>query len=141
MLVDAIMNTNVCTVTTDHTILAAARLMRAQNVGSVVVLDERDRPIGLLTDRDIAVKAVANEIDMQSPVDVVMSKPVHTVAENSLIFDMLRQMAAHKVHRVPIVNREKKIVGIVSVDDAMLLLTSELSNVAEVMAQSSRVLG
>lgn len=141
MLVDAIMNANVCTVTTDHTILAAARLMEKEGVGSVVVLDERDRPIGLLTDRDITVKAVAKGLDLQSPVDEVMSSPVHTVAENSLIFDMLRQMAAAKVHRMPVVNRYKKIVGIVSVDDAMLLLTSELSNVAEVMAYSTRVLG
>jgi predicted transcriptional regulator len=140
MLVDAIMNSKVCKVTRDHTILAAARLMANEQVGSVVVVDERDRPIGLLTDRDITVKGVARGLNMQAPVDEVMSTPVHTVGESTLIFDMLRHMANHKVHRVPVVNRYKKLVGIVSIDDAMLLLTSEMSNIAEVMGHSTRVL-
>ncbi len=141
MLVDAIMNENVSTVSPDHTILKAARIMAEMRVGSVVVVDERNRPVGLVTDRDIAVKAVASGVSLQSPVDAIMSTPVHTVPQNTLIFDMLRDMANHKVHRVPVVNRYKKIIGIVSIDDAMLLLTSELSNVAEVMAYSTRTLG
>ena len=141
MLVDAIMNQQVATVTPDHTILAAARIMAQTKVGSVVVVDERERPVGLVTDRDIAVKAVAQELDVQTPVDQIMSTPVHTVPQNTLIFDMLRDMARERVHRMPVVSTSKKVVGIVSVDDAMLLLTSELSNVAEVMAYSTRVLG
>jgi len=140
MLVDALMNTDVVTVTGDHTVLRAARLMKERNVGAVVVVDERNRPVGLLTDRDISVNVVAVGRSLETPVDEVMSRPVHTVPVNTLIFDLLRDMAQRHVHRIPVVNRYKKLVGIVSVDDAMLLLTTELSNVAEVFAQSSRAL-
>lgn len=138
MLVDAIMNTKVVTVSRDHTVLKAAKLMRDRDVGSVVVVDDRKRPVGFLTDRDVCVKSVALGLSPDTPVDEIMSTPVHAIPENTLIFDLLRQMADRHVHRVPVINRYKKLVGIVSVDDAMLLLTTELSNVAEVLSQSSK---
>ena len=138
MLVDAIMSPDVVTLDTDHTVLRAARLMREKDVGAIVVVDDRRRPLGMLTDRDIAVKVVAEGRSMETPVDEVMSKPVYAVSENSLIFDCLRAMARRHVHRVPVVNRYKKVVGIVTVDDALLLLTTELANIADVMASRKR---
>jgi CBS domain-containing protein len=140
MLVDAIMNTNVVTVTRDHTVLAAARLMREESVGSVVVLDDHSRPIGMLTDRDITVKLVAEGGSADAPVDEIMSTPVYAVPENTLIFDLLREMSRRKVHRVPVIDRENRMIGICSVDDALLLLTTELVNVADVMGHRTRVL-
>ncbi len=140
MLVDAIMNTEVVTVTRDHTVLRAARLMREQNVGSIVVCDDLRRPIGLLTDRDIAVKLVAEGRDAESPIDELMSTPVYAVPETMLIFDLLREMSRRKVHRVPVIDEHKRLIGIVSVDDALLLLTTELVNVADVMGHRTRVL-
>jgi CBS domain-containing protein len=140
MLVDAIMNTEVVTVTRDHTVLRAARLMREQNVGSVIVVDEHKRPIGLLTDRDITVKLVADEGTPDAPIDEIMSTPVYAVPESTLIFDLLREMSRRKVHRVPVIDEHKRLIGIVSVDDALLLLTTELVNVADVMGHRTRVL-
>ncbi len=140
MLVDAIMNTNVVTVTRDHTVLAAARLMREESVGSVVVLDDHGRPIGMLTDRDIAVGLVAEGGSADTPIDEIMSTPVYAVPENTLIFDLLREMSHRKVHRVPVIDHEKKMIGICSVDDALLLLTTELVNVADVLGHRTRVL-
>ena len=140
MLVDAIMNTEVVTVTRDHTVLRAARLMREQNVGSVIVLDDHSRPIGLLTDRDITVKLVAGERGPDTPIDEIMSTPVYAVPETTLIFDLLREMSRRKVHRVPVIDEHKRLIGIVSVDDALLLLTTELVNVADVMGHRTRVL-
>ncbi len=140
MLVDAIMNTDVVTVTRDHTVLRAARLMRDQGVGSVVVVDDHRRPIGVLTDRDVAVKLVADNKSPETPVDEVMSHPVFAVPESTLIFDLLREMSRRKVHRVPVIDEDKRIVGIVSVDDALLLLTTELANVADVMGHRIRTL-
>lgn len=140
MLVDAIMNTEVVTVTRDHTVLRAARLMREQNVGSVIVLDDHSRPIGLLTDRDITVKLVADERGPDTPIDEIMSTPVYAVPETTLIFDLLREMSRRKVHRVPVIDEHKRLIGIVSVDDALLLLTTELVNVADVMGHRTRVL-
>ena len=140
MLVDAIMNTEVVTVTRDHTVLRAARLMREQNVGSVIVLDDHQRPIGLLTDRDITIKLVADERAAETPIDEIMSSPVYAVPETTLIFDLLREMSRRKVHRVPVIDENKRLIGIVSVDDALLLLTTELVNVADVMGHRTRVL-
>jgi CBS domain-containing protein len=140
MLVDAIMNTEVVTVTRDHTVLRAARLMSEQNVGSVIVVDDHNRPIGLLTDRDITIKLVAEGGSPETPLDEIMSTPVYAVPESTLIFDLLREMSRRKVHRVPVIDEHKRLIGIVSVDDALLLLTTELVNVADVMGHRTRVL-
>ena len=140
MLVDAIMNTDVVTVTRDHTVLRAARLMREQNVGSVIVVDDHGRPIGLLTDRDITIKVVAEGGSPETPIDEVMSTPVYAIPESTLIFDMLREMSRRKVHRVPVIDEHKRLIGIVSVDDALLLLTTEMANIADVMGHRTRVL-
>lgn len=141
MLVDAIMNANVATVSADHTILRAARLMRDNAVGSVVVVDEHRRPVGILTDRDISVKLVAEGGTADTPVDAIMTKPVYAVSQSSLIFDVLREMSSRRVHRVPVVDSDTRVVGIVSIDDALLILCTELNNIADVVGGSSRVLG
>ncbi len=139
MLVDAIMNPDVVTVTRDHTALRAAREMREYNVGSVVVVDEDSRPIGMVTDRDLAVKLVAEGASPETPVDEFMSQPVYAVPRDTLIFDLLRQMSHRKIHRVPVIDNDRKIVGVVSVDDALVLLTTELVNVADVMGHRTRL--
>ena len=133
MLVDAITQRDVATVERDHTILRAAREMKERNVGAVVVVDEKRRPIGILTDRDIAVRVVAAGRDVNTAVDEVMSHPVFAVSTDSLVFDTLRAMAKHHVHRVPVIDGEKRLVGIANISDAMLLLTTEQANVAEVL--------
>jgi len=140
MLADSIMNAEVVTCTRDHTVLRAARLMREKNVGSVVVIDEEHRPIGVLTDRDLTVKVVATGLSLETPVDEIMSRPVHVVPQNTLIFDLLRQMSAHKVHRIPVIDEQRRLIGIVSVDDALMLLTTEMVNVADVMGHRTKTL-
>ena len=139
MLVDAIMNSTVVTCTRDHTVLRAARIMREENVGSVVVVDDDSRPIGVLTDRDITVTLVAEGRSPETPVDEVMSHPVFAVSQDTLIFDLLREMSRRKIHRVPVLDSERKVVGVVSVDDALMLLTTELVNVADVMGHRTRM--
>lgn len=133
MLVEAITQRNAATVERDHTVLRAARIMKEQNVGAVVVIDEKGRPIGILTDRDIAVRIVAADESAERPVDLVMSHPVFAVSENALVFDTLRLMAKHHIHRVPVVDADKRLVGIVNISDAMMLLTTEQANVSEVL--------
>ena len=140
MLVDAIMNADAVTCTADHTALRAARIMREQNVGSVVVVDEHDRPVGMLTDRDLAVKVVAEGRVPETPVDEIMSQPVFAVSRDTLIFDLLREMSRRSIHRTPVVDAERRLVGVVSVDDALVLLTTELVNVADVMGHRTRLL-
>lgn len=138
MLVEAVMQTNVPTVDRDHTALRAARLMKEHSVGSVIVVDEHNRPVGLLTDRDLAVKLLAEGKSPDTPVDEIMSHPVYAVSRDTLMFDVLREMARRHVHRMPVIDGEtKSLVGVVTAEDSLLLLTTELANVAEVMASAT----
>ena len=143
MLVGAIMSRKPVTVERDHTVLHVARLMKEQNVGAVVVVDDQRRAVGICTDRDLAIRAFAGNHKNPSslPVDRVMTRPVVTADEDTLLFDLLRGMAAKRIRRVPVVDRASAVIGMVSMDDVILLLTTELSNVAEVLGHSSRVLG
>ena len=144
MLVGAIMSRKPVTVDRDHTVLHVARTMAEQSIGAVVVVDGKRRPIGICTDRDVTVRAFLAKDGNPgaTPVDRIMSKPVVTVDEDMLLFDALRLMAGKKIRRLPVVDpASQAIVGMLSVDDAILLLTTELSNVAEVLGHSSRVLG
>jgi CBS domain-containing protein len=137
MLVEAIMQTGVATVDRDHTALRAARLMREKNVGSVVVVDEKGRPVGMVTDRDIAVKVVAEGKNPETPVDEIMSHPVFAVSQDSLTFDALREMARRHVHRMPVIDaKTKELIGVVTAEDALMLLTTELANISEVMSHA-----
>lgn len=143
MLVGAIMSRQPVSVERDHTVLHVARLMREKNVGAVVVVDGRGRPLGICTDRDLTVRALAGgHADPGAvPVDKVMTRPVVTADEDTLLFDLLRTMAKKRIRRAPVVDANRKVVGLVSMDDIVLLLTTELSNVAEVLGHSSRALG
>jgi CBS domain-containing protein len=117
--------------------------MRENEIGAVVVVDEQRRPIGICTDRDVTLRALLKGGDPGGiPVDRIMTKPVVAVPEDTLLFDLLRVMARKGIRRVPVVDpKDQSVVGVVSMDDIILLLTTELSNVAEVLGASSRVLG
>jgi|SRR5690349_679477 len=143
MLVGAVMSRNPITVDRDHTVLHVSRLMREHNVGAVVVVDGGGRAVGICTDRDIVTRAFAAPGNAAAhPVDRIMTKPVVTVDEDTLLFDLFRVAAEKRVRRVPVVHpASKAVIGMVSLDDAMLVLTTELSNVAEVLGYSSKVLG
>jgi signal-transduction protein with cAMP-binding, CBS, and nucleotidyltransferase domain len=137
MLVEAIMQTGTATVDRDHTALRVARLMKEKNVGSVVVVDDKGRPVGIVTDRDLALKLMAEGKSPETPVDEIMSHPVFAVSQASLVFDTLREMARRHVHRMPVIDAEtKKLVGVVTAEAALMLLTTELANIAEVMSHA-----
>jgi CBS domain-containing protein len=144
MLVGTVMSRKPVTVERDHTVLHVARVLKEEDVGAVVVVDGKGRPIGICTDRDLAVRAFLAEGAGvgEQPVDRIMTRPVVTVDEDTLMFDLLRLMARKRIRRVPVVDgRTQSLRGIVSMDDIILLLTTELANVAEVLGHSSRVLG
>ena len=118
MLVGAIMSRKPVTVGRDHTVLHVARVMREKEVGAVIVVDGRGRPIGICTDRDVTMRALLQGGNPgEIPVDRIMSKPVTAVAEGTLIFDLLRLMARKGIRRAPVVDaQDQKVVGLVSVE-------------------------
>lgn len=121
---------NVATVEPEATLADAGKLMRERNVGDVVVV-EYDEPLGILTDRDLAMALTVDGHTAQTPISEVMSKPVITIREDQGIFNATQYMLGHQVRRLPVVDEDEKLVGIVTFDDMLSLLSRELSNVVK----------
>ena len=108
----------------------AARMMRDRHVGAVLVVEE-DRPVGIVTDRDIVFRAVVEGRDPnKTPVRDVMSRSLTVVREGDKIDDAIIAIRTAGVRRLPIVNAAGKPVGIVTLDDLVVLLAGELGMAA-----------
>ncbi|MFO1304605.1 MAG: CBS domain-containing protein [Burkholderiales bacterium] len=125
------------------TVAHAARLMREHHVGDVIVVDRADAermPIGIVTDRDIVVEVMAPGIDPATVTlgDLMSWGELVTVQETDTCADAVRRMHDKAVHRVPVINRAGVLVGVVSFDDILPRLASELSQLAELAALGRR---
>ena len=120
----------------DTGIVELAKLMRTHHVGDVVVVEKQGDlllPVGIVTDRDIAVELVAAEVDLDSvTTGDVMSPELITARENEGIWDTLQLMRRKGVRRLPVVNEEGGLEGILSVDDLIDLLAEELDLLAKI---------
>ena len=111
-----LMTQNPRSVRQDDSVVEAARMMRDENVGSLPVVDA-DRLVGMVTDRDIATRVVAEGRDPGSvAVQEVASRDPVTAESNSDLNDALRMMARHQVRRLPI-TEEGRLVGILAQAD------------------------
>jgi len=115
--ISKIMSRDVSVVSPSATIRQAAEKMKSLNVGAVPVCDGQ-KLVGMITDRDIAVRTVADGKDpAQTRVSDVMSGEVVWCFEDASLQEVANQMSERQVRRIPVVNREKKLVGIVSLAD------------------------
>lgn len=111
------MTANPETVSEKDMIRDAARIMKNEDTGVVPVVDGR-KVIGLITDRDIVVRGIADGKDVANTrVNELMTKSVRTVREDAEINDVLRLMTGADIRRVPVVNSSDELVGIVSMGD------------------------
>ena len=112
-----VMTANPTTVTDTDSVLDVARIMRDQDTGVVPVVSGK-KIIGLVTDRDIVVRAIAGGKDIRNArVNDVMTKQVRTVNEDASVREVLEMMSGAQIRRVPVVNRNNELVGIVSMKD------------------------
>ena len=116
MRIAEIMSRDVRVARPTETIQHAARVMAEIEVG-VLPVGEDDRLVGMLTDRDIAVRAVAAGLGPDCPVREVMTRDVKYVYEDETIDDLARNIAILQVRRLPVLSRDKRLVGIVSLSD------------------------
>jgi CBS domain-containing protein len=100
----------------DETIRQAAQTMASIDAG-VLPVSENDRLVGMITDRDIAVRGVADGKGPDAKIRDVMSAEVSYCFEDEDVDDVLRNMGDIKVRRMPVLNRDKRLVGIVSLSD------------------------
>lgn len=109
--------------------LEVSDVMDAENIGCVVVVDKRDRPLGIVTDRDLMSRVIVPGRDPEkcNAEDVMTPDPV-TGDRDELLQPLIDKMREHKVRRIPIL-RDGHVVSILSVDDVLLDLGSQLSSV------------
>jgi len=134
--VTSVMTANPACCTADTALRDVARLMIDNDCGEIPVVDDKGLPVGVVTDRDITVRIVAEGRDtMNATAADAMSSPVQTVREDSSLKDATALMEAAKIRRVPVVDRQGKLTGIVSVAD--ISLAGKDTQTAEVIKEVS----
>jgi len=113
--VEDFMTKKVVTIETSKTIAEAAKLLADENVGSLVVTSG-GKPVGIVTDRDIVVRAVAAGLPVNERVERIMSSPLITVEPRTPIMEAIQLMEKHSIRRLPVVEGER-IVGIFTSTD------------------------
>jgi CBS domain-containing protein len=112
-----VMSTNPCAIDADKPVAYAAQMMKEEDVGLAPVV-EGDRLVGALTDRDIVTRVVAEGRDPQSvPVREVASKDLVTIEPQQDLNEALRLMASYQVRRLPVVEDDGRLVGVVAQAD------------------------
>jgi CBS domain-containing protein len=134
MKVSKIMSRDVTLLNPDQTICVAASLMAEIDAGALPV-GENDRLLGMITDRDIVIRAVAQGRSADTKVADVMSKEVLYCFDTDEIDDVARNMGKAWVRRLPVVNRDKRLVGIVSLGD--LARNDDATNIGQTVTRVS----
>lgn len=131
MPIEEFARTRVVTVAPDATVDQLVVKLRDNGVGSVIVVDD-GVPLGIVTDRDLALHAADSDTSKPTAKDL-MVEDLFTVQAGTGVFETIREMSEAGVRRVPIVDTDDQLVGIVTLDDLLILLTQELGNLGEVI--------
>ena len=119
------MTSNPKTVTSDQTVVDAAKIMKQEDAGVVPIVDG-DRLVGVITDRDITITVIAEGKDPQSTtVTEIASRDLVTVDPQQDLDEALRLMAQHQVRRLPVVEEDGRLVGILAQADVATHATPE----------------
>ena len=131
-----LMSRDVKVISPDMSIQDAARKMRDGDFGMMPV-GEDDRMIGTLSDRDIAIRAVADGMDADTKVRDVMSEGIAWAYEDDSVEQAAKIMSEWQVRRLPVVDRDKRLVGIVALGD-FAVESSDIQPVAEALSEISQ---
>lgn len=123
----------------DTSILQTAQLMRRHHVGDVIVVEEQGAkriPIGIVTDRDIVIEVIAKEAEPShlTAGDIITSKLV-TARDTEGVYESIQLMRMNGIRRLPIVDADGGLVGIVSMDDLLELLAEEMNEIAKLVSR------
>lgn len=121
LFVRDIMSSPVITGDENETIKKIATKMRKHNIGSVVIVNDKNKPMGMITQGDIVrrIATFKNKSLYSSKVKEAMSRPVVTIESQTKIEEAARLMVGKKIKRLCVVNKDKKLVGIISDNDIM----------------------
>jgi CBS domain-containing protein len=121
----------------------AAKLMRQYHVGDVVIVEEREGrrvPVGIVTDRDLVIEVMAKEVDPSLfRMGDLVTRELATAREQDGVYETIQRMRLHGVRRMPVVDGEGALVGIVSLDDLLALLAEEMMALARITRREQEV--
>lgn len=136
MRVQDICTHHVAHIVATESLIEAVVMMRERPVGNVVVvenLDGKRRPIGFLTDRDIVVSVVAAGLAAENlVVGDVMTKPVYCCGGSQDVFDAIAIMREHGIRRLPVLDEDGSLIGIVAASDIWIVLSNQLKLLGEI---------
>jgi CBS domain-containing protein len=133
--VSEVMTTDVHAISPDATIEEAAQEMRDGDFG-VMPVGENDQLLGVITDRDITIRAVAEGKDASTPVRDIMSEGVIWAHEDDSVEEAAQLMSDHQIRRLPIVDADQHLVGIVALGD-FAVEGSDIGSVADALSEIS----
>lgn len=122
----------------EEPVRAVAARMRDRGVGAILVLDAERVPVGIVTDRDLVIRVLAAGLDPDETLLAgVMTRRPHVVHEETPLEEVLALMRDACLRRVPVVDREGRLQGIVTLDDVHALLTRQLAVASQVLASQT----
>lgn len=137
MTLTAMATTDVVTAKPDTAVRDLLDQMDGQNVGSVVITDGTE-PVGIVTDRMVAMALKEGDTVDEMSADDVMTDQLHTLEDDTTHFEALEMMSSEGIRRLPIVDQDGALAGIITLDDMLMVMAAELSNASDVVAQQTR---
>jgi len=139
MMLSAVCTLDVASCSPRISVLEAARLMRQKHTGDLVVVDDVEdsqEPIGVITDRDIVVEVLANDLNpATTTVGSIVRHPVVVAHDSEEPATALERMRTHGVRRIPIVSQHNRLIGILTVDDLLRLLATDVNTLTEIVSR------
>ncbi|MBI1902503.1 MAG: CBS domain-containing protein [Planctomycetia bacterium] len=121
-----------------ESVQVAAERMQERGVGTLVVLNAAQEPIGIVTDRDLTARVLARRRDAtQTPLSEVMTPGPTTISEEATIESGLSLMRSGGFRRLPVVDRDGKLVGLLSLDDVLTLLAEEFNLIGQLLRRGT----
>lgn len=118
-------------------VIEVARIMREEHVGSVIVVDADGRPTGIITDRDLVIEILAEDVDMDSVLlKDIMTTNLVVVTENEETMDAIEKMRDAGIRRAPVVDDKGYLSGLLSVDDVLTSLGEEIKDIITLINKS-----
>ena len=142
MLVGELCNRDVVVVDKDASTQVAIKLMREYHVGDVVVVEERlgqRVPIGILTDRDVVIELLAEDVDMDAvSVGDIMSYELVVAREADQLTSTIKKMKSKGIRRLPVVNEQGGLVGILALDDMIEIMAELMDDLASLVRKEQK---
>ncbi|AGB31364.1 putative signal transduction protein with CBS domains [Natrinema pellirubrum DSM 15624] len=131
MPIDDLARSDVVTAAPDASVSELAAMMDEENVGSIVIIDD-DAPVGIVTDRDLTVRVLADGTDAEQTAAEIMTEDPCTIERDDGFYEATDLMAEHGVRRLPVSDGDQ-LVGIITADDLTELIADEEQQLADVI--------